>query len=146
MYDARAEAMSADERFALQEQRLRALVDRLLATGGVQGARLRERGVECGGDVSLADLAELPTTSKSDLWDHYPFGMLAVPREDLAAVHGSSGTGGRPTLVGYTRADLDLWAEVVARSLGCAGAGAGTVVHNADGYGSVRPSSRCRAA
>ncbi|MDQ1683726.1 MAG: phenylacetate-CoA ligase [Frankiaceae bacterium] len=135
MFDPRAEAMSADERSALQEQRLRDLVDRLLAVDGMQGRRLRAAGVTGGADVSLADLAALPTTTKSDLWETYPFGMLAVPREDVAAVHGSSGTGGRPTLVGYTRADLDLWAEVVARSLGCAGARAGTVVHNAYGYG-----------
>jgi phenylacetate-coenzyme A ligase PaaK-like adenylate-forming protein len=135
MFDPRAEAMSVDERSGLQEQRLRALVDRLLAVNGVQGRRLRDAGVASGADVSLADLASLPTTSKSDLWESYPFGMLAVPREDVAAVHGSSGTGGRPTLVGYTHADLDLWAEVVARSLGCAGASAGTVVHNAYGYG-----------
>jgi phenylacetate-CoA ligase len=135
MFDPRAEAMSADERSALQEQRLRDLVDRLLAVDGVQGRRLRSAGVSAGRDVSLADLAALPTTTKSDLWETYPFGMLAVPREDVAAVHGSSGTGGRPTLVGYTRADLDLWAEVVARSLGCADARAGTVVHNAYGYG-----------
>jgi phenylacetate-coenzyme A ligase PaaK-like adenylate-forming protein len=74
-------------------------------------------------------------TDKQDLWDSYPFGMLAVPREDVVAVHGSSGTGGRPTLVGYTRADLDLWGEMVARSLACAGATKGTIVHNAYGYG-----------
>jgi phenylacetate-coenzyme A ligase PaaK-like adenylate-forming protein len=74
-------------------------------------------------------------TTKSDLWDSYPFGMLAVPREEVAAVHGSSGTGGRPTLVGYTRADLDLWGSLVARSLACAGAGPGSLVHNAYGYG-----------
>ena len=135
MFDPRAEAMSTDERAALQERRLRALVDRLLAVDGVQAKRLREAGVDGGAAVSLADLARLPTTAKPDLWETYPFGMLAVTREDVAAVHGSSGTGGRPTLVGYTRADLDLWAEVVARSLGCAGARAGTVVHNAYGYG-----------
>jgi len=135
MFDPRAEAMSAEERSALQEQRLRLLVDRLLAADGVQGRRLRDAGVDGGVAISLADLPRLPTTAKSDLWETYPFGMLAVAREDVVAVHGSSGTGGRPTLVGYTRADLDLWAEVVARSLGCAGARAGAVVHNAYGYG-----------
>ena len=135
MYDARAEAMSVDERSLLQEKRLRTLVDRLLVLDGVQGRRLREAGVESGAEVSLAEMSRLPTTSKSDLWETYPFGLLAVAREDVVAVHGSSGTGGRPTLVGYTRADLDLWAEVVARSLGCAGARAGAVVHNAYGYG-----------
>jgi phenylacetate-coenzyme A ligase PaaK-like adenylate-forming protein len=135
MYDARAEAMSADERHALQGHRLRALIDRLLTAGGIQGQRLCAAGVDAGGAVGMRDLRNLPTTSKQDLWDAYPFGLLAVPREQVVAVHGSSGTGGRPTLVGYTRADLDLWGEMVARSLGCAGATAGTIVHNAYGYG-----------
>jgi len=135
MYDARAEAMSADERRMLQEHRLRGLVTRLLSLDGVQAHRLRDAGVTSGDDVSLDDLPRLPTTSKRDLWEHYPFGLLAVPREQVVAVHGSSGTGGRPTLVGYTRNDLDLWAEMVARSLGCAGIGAGDIVHNAYGYG-----------
>jgi phenylacetate-coenzyme A ligase PaaK-like adenylate-forming protein len=135
MYDAHAEAMSVDERHALQGHRLRELVDRLLTVRGLQGQRLRDAGVDAGGAVGLRDLHTLPTTSKRDLWDTYPFGLLAVPREQVVAVHGSSGTGGRPTLVGYTRADLDLWGEMVARSLGCAGIAAGDVVHNAYGYG-----------
>lgn len=135
MFDRTAETMSRDERAALQERRLRDLVDRLLAAGGVQGRRLRDAGVTAGADANLADLPRLPTTSKQDLWDHYPYGMLAVPLEHVVALHGSSGTGGRPTLVGYTCADLDLWAQMCARSLGCAGAGASSVVHNAYGYG-----------
>jgi len=135
MYDAKAESMSADERHALQGHRLRDLIDRLLTAGGLQGQRLRDAGVNAGGAVGMRDLPNLPTTSKQDLWDAYPFGLLAVPRDQVVAVHGSSGTGGRPTLVGYTRADLDLWGEMVARSLGCAGATAATVVHNAYGYG-----------
>lgn len=135
MYDERAEAMSVDERAELQQTRLRALVDRLIAVGGVQGKRLVEAGISAGDEIGLDDLGELPTTNKQDLWDHYPFDMLAVDRADVVAMHGSSGTGGRPTLVGYTQADLDLWAEVVARSLGCAGATAGSILHNAYGYG-----------
>ncbi|HWC44701.1 MAG TPA: AMP-binding protein, partial [Casimicrobiaceae bacterium] len=135
MFDPRAEAMSADERHAVQGHRLRELIDRLLAADGVQGKRLRDAGVSAGAAVGMRDLPNLPTTEKQDLWDSYPFGLLAVPREDVVAVHGSSGTGGRPTLVGYTKADLDLWGEMVARSLGCAGATKGTVVHNAYGYG-----------
>ncbi|WP_218006038.1 phenylacetate--CoA ligase family protein [Actinomadura hibisca] len=135
MFDPKAEAMSRDERAALQRHRLWGLVDRLLAAGGVQGRRLKEAGVSGGADVTLGTLADLPFTTKQDLWDHYPFGMLAVPRDQVAAVHGSSGTRGRPTLVAYTRADLDLWAAMCARSLACAGAGPGSVVHNAYGYG-----------
>src|SRR5437764_8235419 len=135
MYDAAAEAMSVDERSALQARRLRALVDRLLTADGLQAKRLRDAGVASGADARLDALASLPTTSKQDLWEAYPFGLLAVPREEVVAVHGSSGTGGRPTLVGYTRADLELWGEMVARSLGCAGIQSGDVLHNAYGYG-----------
>jgi phenylacetate-CoA ligase len=135
MFDPRAESMSTDERHAVQGHRLRDLIDRLLAADGVQGKRLRDAGVSAGAAVGMRDLPKLPTTEKQDLWDHYPFGMLAVPRHDVVAVHGSSGTGGRPTLVGYTQADLDLWGEMVARSLGCAGATRGSIVHNAYGYG-----------
>ena len=135
MYDARAEAMADDERRELQEHRLRGLISRLLTADGLQGRRLRDAGVGAGDDVTLDDLPRLPTTSKRDLWDAYPFDLLTLPREQVVAVHGSSGTGGRPTLVGYSRADLDLWGEMVARSLGCAGIKAGDIVHNAYGYG-----------
>ncbi|WNV76791.1 phenylacetate--CoA ligase PaaK [Geodermatophilus sp. DSM 44513] len=83
----------------------------------------------------LADLARFPTTSKADLRDTYPFGMFAVPREQVRRVHASSGTTGRPTVVGYTERDLDTWAAVMARSLRAAGARPGDVLHNAYGYG-----------
>src|SRR4051794_33044986 len=114
MFDPRAESMSVDERHALQGHRLRDMIDRLLAAGGVQAERLRAAGVDAGAAVGLRDLPRLPTTHKQDLWDAYPFGLLAVPREQVVAVHGSSGTGGRPTLVGYTAGDLDLWGRMVA--------------------------------
>jgi phenylacetate-CoA ligase len=129
------ETMSRDERAALQQTRLRGLADRLVAAGGVQGERLREAGVTGGADIGLGDLAKLPFTTKQDLWDSYPHGMLAVPMRDVVAVHGSSGSRGRPTLVPYTRGDLELWAAMCARSLVCAGAGPDSVVHNAYGYG-----------
>jgi phenylacetate-CoA ligase len=101
----------------------------------VQGERLREVGVTGGADIGLGDLAELPFTTKQDLWDNYPYGLLAVPMRDVVAVHGSSGSRGRPTLVAYSKGDLELWAAMCARSLVCAGAGPGSVVHNAYGYG-----------
>jgi phenylacetate-CoA ligase len=85
--------------------------------------------------VTLADLRRFPFTVKNDLRDNYPFGMFAVPREDLLRVHASSGTTGKPTVVGYTRGDLDLWADLMARSLACAGARPGDILHNAYGYG-----------
>lgn len=135
MYDGRAQTMSRDERAVLQQERLRTLVDRLLELDGVQGRRLRAAGVASGADVTLDGLAKLPSMDKSDLWAHYPWGLLSAPMSDVAAVHGSSGTGGRPTLVAYTRADLDLWGRMCARSLSCAGATADSIVHNAYGYG-----------
>jgi phenylacetate-CoA ligase len=84
---------------------------------------------------SLADLALLPMTTKDDLRENYPFGMFAVPREQVVRVHASSGTTGRPTVVGYTRRDLDVWAAVVARSIRAAGGRPGDILHNAYGYG-----------
>lgn len=131
----KAESMSVDERTALQTRRLRELVDKLLAVGGEQGRRLRAGGVDAGAGLELSDISRLPTLTKTDLWESYPFGMLAVPLDDCVCVHGSSGTGGRPTLVAYTDADIDLWAHVMARSLAGAGATRESIVHNAYGYG-----------
>ena len=135
MFEPDAESMPAEQLAGLQLERLRALIDRLIATGGLQGARLKEAGVAAGADVNFATMQRLPTTDKRDLWESYPFGLLAVPREEVVAVHGSSGTGGRPTLVAYTRADLKLWARMCARALAASGAAQGSIVHNAYGYG-----------
>ena len=120
MFEPDAEAMPPEELARLQDERLRTMVGRLLVLGGVQAERLRAAGVTSPADVTVADLPRLPMTRKSDLWEAYPFGMIAVPAEDVVAVHGSSGTGGRPTLVAYTRADLALWARMCARALAAA--------------------------
>jgi phenylacetate-CoA ligase len=121
---------------ALQLERLRALVGRLLERVALVRERLHDAGVRDARDVeSLADLSRLPFSAKADLRAHYPFGLLAVAREELVRVHASSGTGGKPTVVGYTRADLDTWTEVMARCLAMAGVRRGMVVHNANGYG-----------
>ncbi|MBZ5737353.1 phenylacetate--CoA ligase PaaK [Nocardioides mangrovi] len=85
--------------------------------------------------TTLADLARFPFTTKADLRDHYPFGMFARPREEVVRVHASSGTTGRPTVVGYTQEDVDTWAELMARSIRAAGGRPGDVVHVAYGYG-----------
>jgi phenylacetate-coenzyme A ligase PaaK-like adenylate-forming protein len=135
MWNQAAEAMSPDERAALQTGRLRALVARLHEANPLYRERLGAAGIEPGEAISLDELTSLPFTTKRDLWDRYPWGMLTIPREQVVRVHGSSGTGGRPTLVGYSHGDLAIWAEVCARSLGCAGATPGTVVHVAYGYG-----------
>ena len=135
IWDPRAETMSADERADLQASRLGDLLARLTERSPLYRDRLADAGVGPGDRVGLDGLADLPFTTKQDLWDHYPWGLLTVPREQVLRVHGSSGTGGRPTLVAYSRADLDIWAQVCARALGCAGAVPGTLVHNAYGYG-----------
>ena len=135
MFEPDAEAMPPEELARLQDQRLRALVSRLLALDGLQAQRLRAAGVTSSADVSVVDLPLLPMTGKEDLWKSYPFGMVGVEPQDVVAVHGSSGTGGRPTLVAYTRADLALWARMCARALAAAGATRASTVHNAYGYG-----------
>ena len=136
MFEPELEAMPESQRAGLQLERLRGLVDRLLANGGVQAERLAQAGLSGGPDItSLDDLPALPLTEKRDLWDAYPFGMTGVPMADVVAVHGSSGTGGRPSLVGYTRADLAVWAQMCARALAAAGATRASIVHNAYGYG-----------
>jgi phenylacetate-coenzyme A ligase PaaK-like adenylate-forming protein len=135
MWNQPAEAMAVDERAGLQGRRLGELLQRLGRQSSFYRRRLDEAGVDPAAGITLDDLRALPFTTKADLWEHYPWGLLTVPREQVVRVHGSSGTGGRPTLVAYSRADLALWAEVCARSLGCAGAAAGTIVHNAYGYG-----------
>jgi phenylacetate-CoA ligase len=121
---------------ALQLERLRALVARLLDAVPVARERLHAVGVRAAEDIrALDDLPRLPFTVKADLREHYPFGLLAVPREQLVRVHASSGTGGKPTIVGYTRRDLDTWTDVMARCLTMAGVRAGMLCHNANGYG-----------
>jgi phenylacetate-coenzyme A ligase PaaK-like adenylate-forming protein len=135
MFEPEAESMPAEQLTGLQLERLRSMIDRLIGLGGLQGTRLKEAGVTAGAEVNLATLHRLPAITKQDLWDAYPFGLLAVPREEVVAVHGSSGTGGRPTLVAYTRDDLKLWARMCARALAAAGATPASIVHNAYGYG-----------
>lgn len=135
MFEPEAESMPPEQRAGLQAGRLRTLIGRLLAADGVQAERLRQAGVTSGAGVVLDDLPRLPFSTKSDLWQGYPFGMFAVPLPDVVTLHASSGTGGRPTLVGYTRADLRLWARMCARVLAGAGAGPSSIVHNAYGYG-----------
>ena len=119
----------------LQARRLDDLLGRLAERSPLYRERLAGAGVGPGARVGLDGLADLPFTTKQDLWDGYPWGLLAVPREQVVRVHGSSGTGGRPTLVAYSRTDLDIWAQVCARALGCAGAGPGTWSTTAYGYG-----------
>jgi phenylacetate-CoA ligase len=131
-----AETLSRESMEALQLERLRTTLGLLLRAEPPQAERLRAAGITSKYDISsLADLARLPFSHKRDLREHYPYGLFAVPREQVVRIHASSGTRGKPTVVGYTRADLALWSEVMARCLAAAGVQAGTVVHNAYGYG-----------
>jgi phenylacetate-CoA ligase len=130
------ETVSRSRLEALQLERLRSTVGRLLSSVPPSRERLRAEGIRAPQDVSsLDDLPRLPFTFKSDLRQHYPFGLLAVPRERLARVQASSGTGGKPTVVGYTLQDLGTWTEVMVRCLTAAGVRPGMVFHNANGYG-----------
>jgi phenylacetate-CoA ligase len=130
------ETLPREELRALQLSRLRSTVARVLEAQPVGAERLRAAGIESAEDIrSLEDVAGVPFSLKSDLREHYPFGLFAVPREELVRMHASSGTHGKPTVVGYTRADLDTWTELMARCMTCAGVRPGMVVHNANGYG-----------
>src|SRR3954467_3636222 len=129
------ERASIDELRALQLARLRWSLRHAYENVPHYRQAFDAKGVHPDDCRSLADLAKFPFTVKSDLRDHYPFGMLAVPRERLARVHASSGTTGKPTVVGYTDGDLDVWAEVMARCMATAGVRPGMLVQNANGYG-----------
>ncbi|HKH22110.1 MAG TPA: phenylacetate--CoA ligase [Solirubrobacterales bacterium] len=120
----------------LQLDRLRATVERTLRDQPPMADRLTEAGIAAAGEISsLDDLTRLPFSRKSDLRESYPFGLLAVPLEQVVRVHASSGSHGKPTVVGYTRADLEAWIEVMARCMTMAGVRPGMIVHNANGYG-----------
>jgi phenylacetate-CoA ligase len=130
-----AETMPRAQLAALQLERLRKTVRNAYDNVPLHRQRMRSAGIEPGDIRSLDDLAQLPYTVKNDLRDSYPFGMFARPREKLARLHASSGTTGKPTVVGYTAQDLATWSDLMARSLACAGARPGDIVHNAYGYG-----------
>ena len=129
------EKASVDELRALQLKRLQATLRHAYANSPVYRAKFDAAGVHPDDCRSLADLAKFPFTVKSDLRDNYPFGMFAVPRERCARIHASSGTTGKPTVVGYTHNDIDTWASLVARSIRAAGAKPGDMVHVSYGYG-----------
>ena len=129
------EKASVDELRALQLKRLKATLNHAYANSPVYRARFDAVGVHPDDCKSLADLAKFPFTSKADLREHYPFGMFAVPRDRVVRVHASSGTTGKPTVVGYTANDVSMWADCVARSIRAAGARPGDMVHVSYGYG-----------
>jgi phenylacetate-CoA ligase len=129
------ERASRDELQALQLERLKWSLQHAYDNVPHYRKAFDEAGVHPGDLKSLADLAKFPFTEKKTLRDNYPFGLFAVPREQVVRVHASSGTTGRPTVVGYTKKDIDTWADMVARSIRAAGGRAGDMVHVAYGYG-----------
>ena len=129
------ETASLDELRTLQTERLQSTLRNAYANIDHYTRAFDAAGVHPDDVTSLDDLARLPFLVKDDLREAYPFGMFAVPREDLVRVHASSGTTGKPTVVGYTAADIDTWATVMARSLFAAGGRPGDLLHNAYGYG-----------
>jgi phenylacetate-CoA ligase len=129
------ETASRDELQALQLQRLKATLKHAYENVPHYRAKFDAAGVHPDDLKRLADLAKFPFTGKKDLRDNYPFGMFAVPREQVVRVHASSGTTGKPTVVGYTANDIDTWANVVARSIRAAGGRKGDICHISYGYG-----------
>jgi phenylacetate-CoA ligase len=132
MYQPELETMTVGAKYQLQSERLLALVDRLKAS---DVPYWRDKMAAVGTIKSIDDITNLPFTVKAEMRDSYPYGMLTVPIGECNRIHASSGTSGKPTVVAYTKADLDLFSEVNARVLGCAGARPDDVFHNAYGYG-----------
>ena len=120
---------------SIQLRRLQHLVERMYRTVKPYRSKMDAAGVKPEDIKSLGDLKKLPFTTKNDLRDNYPFGLFTVPMEEIVRVHASSGTTGKPTVVGYTRKDIELWADIMARALCCAGATKEDMVQNAYGYG-----------
>ena len=127
--------LSVDELRHLQTERLRATISAAYTNVPHYQAAFDAKGVTPDDIRSLDDLGRLPFLVKADLRDNYPFGMFAVPRTEVVRIHASSGTTGRPTVVGYTKQDIDTWADLMARSIRFAGGGPGDIIHVAYGYG-----------
>ncbi|MEN6553786.1 MAG: phenylacetate--CoA ligase [Methanobacterium sp.] len=135
IWNKEAECMSESDKEALQLKRLQAVVKRAYENVPYYRKRFDEAGVKPEDIKTLKDIEKLPFTTKTDLRDAYPFGMFAVPEDEIVEVHTTSGTTGKPTVSGYTVKDLNIWGEVIARALGMAGAGKKDIIQNAYGYG-----------
>lgn len=129
------ECASRDEMAAIQSERLIRTVQRVYHNIPSYRKKMQEKGLVPGDIKSVEDISKLPFTIKTDLRDNYPFGMFTVPMSEIVRLHASSGTTGKPTVVGYTRNDLQMWSEVVTRSLGMAGVHKNDIVQVAYGYG-----------
>ena len=129
------ECMSREEMNNLQSARLRKIVDRVYHNVEPYRKKMQEAGLEPGDINGIEDLHKLPFTTKDDLRDNYPFGLFAAPQSDIVRIHASSGTTGKATVVGYTRKDIDVWRECVARCCTMAGLGKNDIIQVAYGYG-----------
>jgi len=135
IYNMEFETLPREALEAIQLRRLKQTVERVYATVPFYRKQFDKAGVKPEHIKSLDDLRRLPFTTKQDLRDNYPFGLFAVPMENVVRIHASSGTTGKPTVVGYTARDIQTWAELMARALSAAGATRGDIIHNAYGYG-----------
>ncbi|MFO7911703.1 MAG: phenylacetate--CoA ligase [Desulfotignum sp.] len=135
IFDIDFETMPREGVEAIQLRRLQTTIDRVYATVPFYKKSFDAAGIKPKDIQRLEDLKHVPFTTKQDLRDNYPYDMFAVPMEQVVRIHASSGTTGRPTVVGYTRRDIENWAGLMARSLSAAGAGSGDIIHNAFGYG-----------
>ena len=135
LFDEEFETLPREALEAVQLKRLVTTAERVYATVSFYRKKFDEAGIRPSEIKSLKDLRRLPLTTKIDLRDNYPFGLFAVPMEQVVRIHASSGTTGKPTVVGYTRRDIDTWAGLMARSLAAAGAHKNDIIHNAYGYG-----------
>ncbi|MFO7962407.1 MAG: phenylacetate--CoA ligase [Desulfobacterales bacterium] len=129
------ETMPREDLEIIQLRRLKATVERAYYNVPFYRKSFDKHGVKPQDIENLRDLSRLPFTTKLDLRDNYPFGMFAVPMDNIVRIHASSGTTGKPTVVGYTARDIKTWAELMARSLSAGGANRGDIIHNAYGYG-----------
>ncbi len=135
IWNEKMECAPREEMDAIQTERLIQTVKRIYHNIPAYRSKMQEKGLVPGDIKSIRDITKLPFTNKSDLRDNYPFGMFTVPMSEIVRIHASSGTTGKPTVVGYTRNDLQMWAEVVTRSLGMAGICKNDIVQVAYGYG-----------
>lgn len=135
IYDMDYETLPREALEAIQLRRLQATLQRVYATVPFYRKRFDDVGFRPSDLKSLEDLRRVPFTTKQDLRDNYPYGLFAVPMENVVRIHASSGTTGKPTVVGYTARDIETWATLMARSLSAAGATRGDIIHNAYGYG-----------
>ena len=129
------ECLTRDEMRSLQSTMLSELVERVYYNVPFYREKMQQAGLHPDDIKSIDDLPRLSFTTKQDLRDNYPFGLFAVPMSEIIRLHASSGTTGKPTVVGYTRKDLNTWSEVVARTMTCAGIGKKDIIQIAYGYG-----------